>query len=170
MSTNERLLGGYTDLITTSLKIVRTSSGPSGEIGMLGCGAVRCSAACGVWCVVCGVWCVVCGAGLHVWAQGGGVRDQGRGQGKSLGSCSTGVAAACVGLGCGFVGVSFRFWWSSLALGWLRWPSKEWHFSGNWRGWIFFHTAYEFFDHTDFVGANLGFDRAAWHGVGGGGR
>jgi len=33
MSTNERLLGGYTDLITTSLKIVRTSSGPSGEIG-----------------------------------------------------------------------------------------------------------------------------------------
>ncbi len=33
MSTNERLLGGYTDFVMTSSKIIRTSSGPSGEIG-----------------------------------------------------------------------------------------------------------------------------------------
>ena len=32
-STKERLLGGYTDFVVTSLKIIRTSSGPSGEIG-----------------------------------------------------------------------------------------------------------------------------------------
>ena len=32
-STNERLLGGYTDFVVTSSKIIRTSSGPSGEIG-----------------------------------------------------------------------------------------------------------------------------------------
>ena len=33
MSANEWLVGGYTDLVATSSKIVRTSSGPSGEIG-----------------------------------------------------------------------------------------------------------------------------------------
>jgi hypothetical protein len=33
MSTHERLLGGYTNLVATSSKIIRTGSGPSGEIG-----------------------------------------------------------------------------------------------------------------------------------------